>query len=224
MSGVRKISAPSSRDRSGESGPAEPAASPLGERILAVAEAVVAKQGLASVKVRDVAASAGCSVGSVYNAYADIDDLIVAVNRRTLLRLDAWLESASRSAREDRALHRLAEGYLAFAIAETRALRALFEHRMAYNRRFPDEHLRLVEATFSRLAPPLHRLAPEATAAAVAMLARTLFSAVHGIISLGLEERLVAVPPADLESQVVHFVDVFVAGLAVYRDQPIPAR
>ena len=52
------------------------------------------------------------------------------------------------------------------------------------------------------------------------MLARTLFSAVHGIGSRGLEDRLVAVPAAELEGQLAHFVNVFVAGLAVHRDRP----
>ncbi len=224
MAREKKTSVPSPQGEQDMAAQAEPSASSLGERILDAAETLVASQGLVGVKVRDIAAVTGCSVGSVYNAYADLDDLVIAVNRRTLLRLDAWLERASQRASGHQVIHTLAEGYLAFAVAETKALRALFEHRMADGRPFPEEHLRLVEATFSRIAAPLACLIPKAPASAVAMLARTLFSAVHGIIALGLEDRLVAVPPADLNSQVSRFIEVFVAGLAVHRDRQIPSR
>ena len=42
-----------------------------------------------------------------------------------------------------------------------------------------------------------------------------MFSAVHGIISLGLEERMVAVPPQMLRQQVEQFIDVHLAGLGI---------
>ena len=47
----------------------------------------------------------------------------------------------------------------------------------------------------------------------VALLARMMFSAVHGIISLGIEERMVAVPPQQLRRQVSLFVDTYIGGL-----------
>jgi hypothetical protein len=49
----------------------------------------------------------------------------------------------------------------------------------------------------------------------VALLARMMFSAVHGIISLGLEERMVAVPPEQLRRQVAQFVDTYLVGLGL---------
>ena len=224
MAGLKKRSSPAAPGGRAPVAEAEPAASTLRERVLSVAAALVGAEGLASLKVRDVAAAAGCSVGSIYNAYADIDDLVIAVNRRTLLRLDAWLERATWGVPRERILQALAAGYLDFATAETRSLRALFEHRMTDARPFPEDHLHLVEATFSRIAAPLANLLPETPPAEVAVLARTLFSAVHGIIILGLEERIVAVLPVDLRSQVALFVEVFEAGLAVRRTPPEASR
>jgi hypothetical protein len=61
--------------------------------------------------------------------------------------------------------------------------------------------------------PPLFRLLPDHDPAEVALIARTMFSAVHGIISLGLEERMVAVPPEKLRQQLAQFVDAQLAGL-----------
>ena len=42
-----------------------------------------------------------------------------------------------------------------------------------------------------------------------------MFSAVHGIISLGLEERMVAVPPEKLRQQLAQFVDTHLVGLGI---------
>ena len=190
-----------------------PDRSALRGRVLAAAEAIVFQQGLTALRIRDVAAAADCSVGSVYNVYADLDALVVAVNRRTLLRLDERLEEACRGAAADKVLGGLAEAYLAFAVDETRALRALFEHRMRDGRPFPDEHLALVDAIFSRIGTSLRAILPAMDPGEAAMLARTMFSSVHGVIMLGLEERLIAVPLDALGRQVAMFVATFLKGL-----------
>ena len=67
--------------------------------------------------------------------------------------------------------------------------------------------------TFQRMHAPLARLLPDRDSAEVGLLARTLFSAVHGIISLGLEDRLVAVPQKSLRSEIIKFVDSHLVGL-----------
>ena len=190
-----------------------PDRSVLRGRVLAAAEAIVSREGLSALRIRDVAVAARCSVGSVYNAYADLDDLVVAVNRRTLLRLDARLEEACGGVDAGAVLGILAEAYLTFAIDETRALRALFEHRMHDGRPFPNEHLALVEAIFSRIGASLRAILPAMDPGGAAMLARTMFSSVHGVIMLGLEERLVAVPLDALGRQVAMFIATFLRGL-----------
>jgi hypothetical protein len=38
---------------------------------------------------------------------------------------------------------------------------------------------------------------------------------VHGIISLGLEERMVAVPPEQLRQQLAEFVNTYLVGLGL---------
>ena len=47
----------------------------------------------------------------------------------------------------------------------------------------------------------------------LALLPRTLFAAVHGIVTIGLEERLVAVPLSALEAQIEWLVRATCRGL-----------
>jgi AcrR family transcriptional regulator len=51
--------------------------------ILEIARGLIAAKGLRSLKVRDVAEAADCSIGSVYNEFGDFDGLILTVNRET---------------------------------------------------------------------------------------------------------------------------------------------
>ena len=182
--------------------------------MIETARRLIAANGLRSLKVRDVAEAADCSIGSVYNEFGDFDGVILTVNRETVGALTARLAGV---AAEDsvRQLHGLAATYLAFAADHANLLRSLFEHRMEDDRPFPEDILLMVMQAFALMHEPMVRLLPDRDPEQVALLARTMFSAVHGIISLGLEERMVAVPPEKLRQQLAQFVDTHLAGLGI---------
>jgi AcrR family transcriptional regulator len=180
--------------------------------MLDTARRIISTKGLIFLKVRDVAEAAECSIGSVYNEFGDFDGLILTVNRETVQRLTEKLHAVS-GADARAQLHALAQGYLEFATRNANLLRSLFEHRMEEDRPFPEDILNMVMEAFALMYPPLFRLLPGRDPAEVALIARTMFSAVHGIISLGLEERMVAVPPEKLRQQLTQFVDAQLTGL-----------
>src|ERR1700759_1039476 len=61
--------------------------------MIETARTIISAKGLRSLKVRDVAEAAGCSIGSVYNEFGDFDGLILTVNRETVLALSARLRA-----------------------------------------------------------------------------------------------------------------------------------
>lgn len=187
-------------------------------QILEIARNIVAYKGLKSLKVRDVAEAAGCSVGSVYNEFGDFDGVILTVNRETVQALTERLGGVPAGDPVVQ-LYGLAETYLEFFAENANLLRSLFEHRMEDDRPYPDDILQMVMDAFALMHPPLVRVLPDADDVKIALLSRTLFSAVHGIISLGLEERMVAVPPQMLRQQVMQFLDAHLLGLGI-----LPAR
>ncbi|WP_338694731.1 TetR/AcrR family transcriptional regulator [Bradyrhizobium sp. 26S5] len=168
------------------------------------------------MKVRDVAEAAGCSIGSVYNEFGDFDGLILTVNRETVEGLTTRLKAIPADDPLHQ-LHGLADAYLGFATEHANLLRSLFEHRMEDDRPFPEDILAMVMDAFVLMHAPLLRLLPDRDPDDVALLSRMMFSAVHGIISLGLEERMVAVPPERLRERLAQFVDTHLAGLGVTR-------
>jgi AcrR family transcriptional regulator len=180
--------------------------------MLTIARDIIASKGLKLLKVRDVAEAADCSIGSVYNEFGDFDGLILTVNRETVQALTARL-GAVPADDPIRQLHGLAATYLDFFSEHANLLRSLYEHRMEDDRPFPEDILLMVMQAFALMHQPLVRLLPDRNPKDIALLARVLFSAVHGIISLGLEERMVAVPPDRLRQQVAQFVDTHLIGL-----------
>lgn len=198
----------------------------LRDALIAAAERAIAAHGLAGVKARDLAAQAGCAVGAIYNAVTDLDELVFAVNGRTLAALERSLDDAAQPARRAAAsaadaatarLVQLAVAYLEFVAANTPRWRAVFEHRLPEGRMAPDWYVAEQSRLFTYIEAPLRDLQPDLAAGQHALAARTLFSAVHGIVTLGLEEKLGVVPLAMLRAQIEIFVAALAGGLIATR-------
>src|SRR3954449_4843622 len=101
--------------------------------MIEIARGLIAANGLRSLKVRDVADAADCSIGSVYNEFGDFDGLILTVNRETVQALTARLVAVP-AIDPVLQLHGLAAAYLSFAAKHANLLRSLFEHRMEDDR------------------------------------------------------------------------------------------
>ena len=183
-----------------------------------VAERTIAEKGLAALKARDLAREAGCAVGTIYNVFEHLDELVLCVGSRTLAMLEATLEPVRSPVRHSSAeeavdeIVRLALAYLEFAAMHTVRWRALFEHRMSETRPLPEWFLEQQHRLFAQVERPLAALLPELDRDARRILARTVFSAVHGIVALGLEEKLVSLPSPDLGRQLAAAVRAIAAG------------
>jgi AcrR family transcriptional regulator len=195
----------------------------LKETLADAAERAVATRGLGGLKARDLAREVGCALGAIYTVFPDLDALILAVNSRTLALLDRHLTAFGRSEPAgagkgkgpdpvDR-LVALALGYLEFAATHRLRWRALFGHRLPEGQAVPDWHLAEQLRLFAHIEEPLRAIRPDLDGPALALLARSLFSAVHGVVSLGLEEKLVAIPMAALRDQTALIVSAAARGL-----------
>ena len=179
------------------------------------AERMIADRGLAGLKTRDLASEIGCANGAVYNLVADVDELVLRVGSRTLYRLDAAL-SAAESAGDpspQETLVRIAIAYCDFAADNLQLWRALFEHRMEADKIVPDWSIEDQMQLFRHIYVPLAALFPRRGPEELGITARSLFSAVHGMVALGLEQKLVAVPLPALRKEIAGLVRAMVDGL-----------
>jgi AcrR family transcriptional regulator len=190
----------------------------LREQLIDAAERTIASKGLAALRARDLARETGCAVGTIYNVFEHLDELVLCVGSRTLTMLDVALAGARPPVRDSSGteavddLERLALAYLEFVATHTVRWRALFEHRMSEDRPLPEWFVEQQHRLFAQVEQPLMALLPELDREALRTLARTVFSAVHGIVALGLEEKLVSLSLSDLAGQLTAMVRAIAAG------------
>ena len=195
----------------------------LRQALIDAAERAIAARGLPGLKARELAAEVGCAVGAIYNAVEDLDELVFAVNSRTLAALETSLKAPSPAGntRDDAVaqLTRMAHTYLDYAASNMPRWRALFDHRLPEGGDVPDWYRDEQARLFRHVEAPLSALRPGLAPAELALLARSVFSAVHGIVTLGLEEKLGAIPARTLRAQITAIVAALGAGLAA---APLP--
>ena len=85
----------------------------LKNALIDAAEQTISREGLAGLRARSLAFEVGCAVGAIYNVVDDIDDLIFAVNERTLLALERELTAANSGETESKGAARAIEQLVA---------------------------------------------------------------------------------------------------------------
>jgi len=183
-------------------------------RMIETAVRILESEGLPALQARRIALDCGCSVGTLYNMFEGLDDLIVQANARTLERLRTALVDRVEdepAADTTRRLMSVALAYLAFALENPLPWRALFEHRPAdqwipptWYRESQAELYAIVETVLSDSmcsAPERRRCA------------RAIFAAIHGIVALALGRKMGNPDVADLEAQIRFVVAATADGL-----------
>ena len=177
----------------------------LRETLTDLAEKHVEQEGLSSLRARTLAKEAGCAIGAIYNVFDDMTGLALAVNGRTFHRLGRHVSSAVAEVVDASPTDRLitmAVAYLGFASENPNLWRALFDVEMSSDRDVPTWYLEELGRLFQIIAKPLSELHPDSDPGEIDLMTRALFSSVHGIVLLGLENRISAVPRDRLEGMI----------------------
>ncbi|WP_306113080.1 MULTISPECIES: TetR/AcrR family transcriptional regulator [unclassified Roseovarius] len=177
----------------------------LRQRLIDIAEARIAEDGMAAIKARDLAKRADCAVGAIYNVFGDLNDIIIAVNGRTFQRIGAAVAKSLEGREGDTPTDRLIAmslAYLDFAAANPKTWRTLFDIRMSTEMAVPDWYMSELGRLFGYIAGPVSECFPDMSDDEVNLMTRALFSSVHGIVLLGLENRISGVPGDELERMI----------------------
>jgi AcrR family transcriptional regulator len=173
---------------------------------------VVAAEGAAGLTVRRVAEAIGCSVGTIYNLFADLDDLVVHVASAVLDEMHAALFTPPAPQDPVERLRDLAQRYLAFAVARPHLWSMLFEYVPAEDRPAPAWHLARIE----RLVAEVQIIAASAIGAPPAEAKTSvdvLWASVHGIAALALRGKLGIVTAQTAGALADRLVTTYLAGI-----------
>ena len=184
----------------------------LRERVLANAEKRVATEGAATLRARTLATDAGVSVGTIYNLFGSMDGVLTALFLRLLERFEAEARAALDGVDGSQAqLMALADAYLAFVSRHEAAWTALLAHNAAREAQPDDEATARQGPAFDLVGDVLASSVPQPDERR--LLARMLWSSVHGIVQLNYLGMASEESLAMTRAQVSRLVELTLAAL-----------
>lgn len=172
---------------------------------------LISREGLEGVSARKVAQNIGYTVGTLYQNFENIHELILHANAFSLTQLLAELEQAYRQ--EPRPLPRItniANTYLKFGLHHEKQWAAIFRHTLPRNFIMPDWYQARIDALFALIEQAVRELAPRRDKKQIQLASRTLWSSVHGICILHIGDKLysdqIATPSILLQSLITNYL------------------
>ena len=190
----------------------------LYELVLGAARELAETDGLRGVNTRAIASRIGYSPGTLYNHFANLDDLIVHMNVRTLDALYHACADVSIEEGPEAALATLARRYIAFVNAHPKLWAAVLEHSLPGGADMPAWYdvkvMRLLGLAEQAIAP----LFSPGREAERLHSARVLWGGLYGICALASIDKM---PRSETTTALVDtLIEVYVKGL---RAAPAPA-
>ena len=185
--------------------------------VLDAAEEIIESDGIAGLSAREIARKVGYSPGTLYNLFANLDDLILNVEGRMLGALDARLAAALDGDLGEDAVRRFAHTYVAFSRERPRLWSVLLEHHIPHSDTLPQWYQDRLDATVGRLEAVIAPVVGPDDPARLRRSARTLWAGLHGVTSLSTTNKVGQVTIEAANELVDDLVETYLAGLAQRR-------
>ncbi len=105
---------------------------------LAAAQRIASREGLGGLTARRIAAEVGCSVGTLYNVFGNMDSLILHLNGTTLDALYDEMKKVGETADSASTVQALTVKYLEFTRKNLNLWNVIFEHSWPKDYPIPD--------------------------------------------------------------------------------------
>jgi AcrR family transcriptional regulator len=190
--------------------------------ILDAAQEIIEAQGLAGLSAREIARRIGYSPGTIYNIFANLDDVVLNVEARVLDGLDKRLSDVpdgSDGGGVDDRLIRVAQAYLAFTQEKPRLWNLLFEHHMPQGAELPAWYQQKLEGLTAQIERALAPHFPPGSEDERRRAARVLWAGVHGITSLSTADKLSVVTMDTAARLIDDLIGTYLAGLTRQQEE-----
>ena len=151
----------------------------LREMIIAEGHRQISEVGFAHFSAREVAKKIGYSIGTIYNVFGSYDQLMLAINGRTLDLWRDYLDARLEGVEGDR-LRAAIDAYFEFAILNRHAWTALYDFRLPDDAPMPDYYQDKLAAIIETVVREVAAALPPQYVEEAHPLARSLLATVHG--------------------------------------------
>jgi AcrR family transcriptional regulator len=183
----------------------------LKEMAIQAGLALLNETGIETLSARQIAMRMGYTVGTLYNVFADFEDIVLHLNAATVLDMKQRLIPIARSKKmPHRRILDFAHCYGDYAMEHPARWNLL--HRSVRTTKLPEWFYEEVHQIFALVEAPLIELCP-ARPAQAAEAAKVLWAGLHGICALSISQKLEAVSAAPLRALIDNFVNYYLKGL-----------
>ncbi len=175
---------------------------------------LIEETGSVKVTARQIADAIGYAPGTLYTHFANLDEIILHVNARTLVALRGFLLTRlqQQAASNKGALVEMGLAYLEFAQSNPQRFQLMFTPRVAKGEALPGYLQVEIDQLFALLTQQLSAIAT-ADEAELELGASALWSGVHGAASLALADQMFTdmpnVEPEILELLITQFAQAW---------------
>jgi AcrR family transcriptional regulator len=173
---------------------------------------IVTRKGLAGLTARAIAGEIGYTVGTLYLAFENLDDLVLHINARTLDELHARIEQAGQDPGDPgQRLAAMSRAYIELARQQPRRWNAVFEHSLV-DTAVPAWYQQRIDSLLLPVEQEFRALAPGQPEAEIRLAARTLWAGIHGISLAALTSTTVVRNPDTMWQMAQSLLDNYLAG------------
>lgn len=170
--------------------PRQHAPEALHAQVMAACDAWLQDNPVHTLSLRALAREVGCAPSTLLKLYGSFNNLLQHVNIETLARLREVIEPLTRQATPEEQLRALARAYWQFAQRDAYRWQLLFDYPLAQEGELDQRQTDMIEGLFLRVEATLKEYQPALEDLEARRLGRTLWGSVHGLVLLGLNERL----------------------------------
>lgn len=170
--------------------PRQHAPEALHAQVMAACDAWLQGSSVHGLSLRALAREVGCAPSTLLKLYGSFHNLLQHVNIETLGQLREVIEPLTSQAAPEARLRALARAYWQFAQREAYRWQLLFDFPLAQEGELDQRQNEMIEALFLRVEATLKEYQPALDDLEARRLGRTLWGSVHGLVQLGLNERL----------------------------------
>lgn len=185
----------------------------LRQLILDASRTIIESNGLVGLSAREIARQIGYSAGTLYNAFENIDDILMTLQCDLVGDVVRCLKAVPPDLDRKRQIDALSQAYIKFALDNRRLWNLLFTHAAPPDSALLEILRGHINALAEIIAEALRPLMPKASTDDVDMAARVLWAGVHGITAIAVSDKGPKITPATAQAFAEALTSTFSRGL-----------
>lgn len=162
----------------------------LYELAINAGQEIVNRDGYRALTARNVADAIGYSAGTLYNHFANLDELIIHLNARTLDHLNDELSALTFSGQPNQDIRRVLSCYLEFIETHSALWHMLMNYTLPQGAELPEWYSLKVQRALAIVEDILRPLFAGKDPQDLVNFTRVLWASLHGITSLADTDKL----------------------------------